>query len=411
VRFFGKSPGGAYSGWWYSPGVSIPGYTFWCPDVIEVDHRFPDVQLLNKEFPVDEDVWLTPDDVANGEDTVVKRALAWIQKVGYAHDVKVARRGPDTIAILARIENPLGHALRVVATLKNGSGLLLDSLILADDGLHGDSAAADGTWGSIYAPAQDDTIYVHMRTYDQSEGTSRALPYAATYLFTHKALLWVENQRVNFGPIDDSMLRRDTTFVVRNLGGSEDSIDISLDYVLVSPESAIAISPALFALAPGDSQDVTFSVYPPLLTPSYYSAIVWVQSRCGYGQTRYSKVMMFQKIDTGVGVEEEGNIPKTYALDQNYPNPFNPSTTIKYDLPTSSDVRLSVYDMLGREVSVLVNERRDAGVHEVTFDASGFSSGVYCYRMQVRPLDSAIGRDSRSGAGDFVQSRKLIVLK
>lgn len=89
-------------------------------------------------------------------------------------------------------------------------------------------------------------------------------------------------------------------------------------------------------------------------------------------------------------------IPAECALMQNYPNPFNPSTTIKYELPRSAVVNLSVYDLLGRMVSVLVNERRDAGIHEVTFDGSGLASGVYFYRFS---------------AGDFVQTRKLVLVK
>jgi photosystem II stability/assembly factor-like uncharacterized protein len=88
-------------------------------------------------------------------------------------------------------------------------------------------------------------------------------------------------------------------------------------------------------------------------------------------------------------------VPASYLLAQNYPNPFNPSTTITYELPKSSMVRLTVCDMLGREVSVLVNERRDAGIHEVKFDASGLSSGVYLYRLT---------------AGDFAQTRRLLLL-
>jgi photosystem II stability/assembly factor-like uncharacterized protein len=91
-----------------------------------------------------------------------------------------------------------------------------------------------------------------------------------------------------------------------------------------------------------------------------------------------------------------GELPARFSLEHNYPNPFNPSTAIKYELPNSSDVRLSVYDMLGREVAVLVNERRDAGVHEVTFDGSNLASGVYFYRLQ---------------AGALVQSRKLVLLR
>jgi len=91
-----------------------------------------------------------------------------------------------------------------------------------------------------------------------------------------------------------------------------------------------------------------------------------------------------------------GELPHAFLLQQNYPNPFNPNTTMKYELPKSADVRLSVFDMLGREASVLVNDRRDAGVHEVKFDASLLSSGVYFCRMQ---------------AGDFVQSKKLMLVK
>jgi hypothetical protein len=89
-------------------------------------------------------------------------------------------------------------------------------------------------------------------------------------------------------------------------------------------------------------------------------------------------------------------MPCEFFLWQNYPNPFNPSTTIKYELPEASVVRLNVYDMLGREVSVVVNERRDAGVHQVKFDGSGLSSGVYLYSLQ---------------AGTFVQTRKLLLLQ
>jgi len=97
-----------------------------------------------------------------------------------------------------------------------------------------------------------------------------------------------------------------------------------------------------------------------------------------------------------VGVTVRERVPVSYMLTQNYPNPFNPSTTIKFELPRSSVVRLSVYDILGREVSVLVNEKRDAGYHEGMFDGSGLSSGVYFCRM---------------AAGSFVQTRKLILLR
>ncbi|WP_020402517.1 T9SS type A sorting domain-containing protein [Gracilimonas tropica] len=83
--------------------------------------------------------------------------------------------------------------------------------------------------------------------------------------------------------------------------------------------------------------------------------------------------------------ENEGvaEIPKGYELDQNYPNPFNPTTNINYSINEAGPVTLKVYDMTGREVATLVNERMSAGSHQVTFDASNLSSGVYLYSLQA----------------------------
>ena len=78
---------------------------------------------------------------------------------------------------------------------------------------------------------------------------------------------------------------------------------------------------------------------------------------------------------------EETSVPDNYELKQNYPNPFNPSTLISYTLPVSSPVQLSIFDALGREVAMLVDGNQPAGSHEVSFDASGLSSGAYVYRL------------------------------
>ena len=106
--------------------------------------------------------------------------------------------------------------------------------------------------------------------------------------------------------------------------------------------------------------------------------------------------MVTRKLWVVGDVSEGGGLPAGFLLSQNYPNPFNLSTTIKFELPRASQVNLSVFDLLGREVSVLVNERSEAGVHEVTFDGSNLASGVYFYRLQ---------------AGTYVETRKLLLLK
>ena len=96
-------------------------------------------------------------------------------------------------------------------------------------------------------------------------------------------------------------------------------------------------------------------------------------------------------------VKDHGNsLPTTYELYQNYPNPFNPTTVISYQLPTNAFVALKIYDVLGREVRQLVNERENAGIHSVTFDATNLPSGVYFYELQ---------------AGPYHDTKKLLLLK
>jgi N-acetylneuraminic acid mutarotase len=106
---------------------------------------------------------------------------------------------------------------------------------------------------------------------------------------------------------------------------------------------------------------------------------------------------------TSVGESDDVSLPEEFSLSQNYPNPFNPLTIIQYTEggtrgqgPGVSDVSLVVYDMLGREVAVLVNERKAPGRYELTFDGSGLSSGVYIYRLK---------------ADSFIQTRKMLLLK
>ncbi|MDD8017105.1 MAG: T9SS type A sorting domain-containing protein [Bacteroidota bacterium] len=94
----------------------------------------------------------------------------------------------------------------------------------------------------------------------------------------------------------------------------------------------------------------------------------------------------------GVGQEESASIPKEFKLYGNYPNPFNPSTTIKFSLPQSNDVTLEVFDVLGRLVAIQNLGIRQAGVQEVSFNASRLSSGVYNYRLRTAASQELVGR-------------------
>lgn len=89
------------------------------------------------------------------------------------------------------------------------------------------------------------------------------------------------------------------------------------------------------------------------------------------------------KVSNSLSLAGNTEDPITVKLGQNYPNPFNPTTTIQYSIPQNQHVTMDVYDMLGRRVSRLVDGTVSAGHHEVTFDASGLSSGMYIYRLQT----------------------------
>jgi len=105
----------------------------------------------------------------------------------------------------------------------------------------------------------------------------------------------------------------------------------------------------------------------------------------------------------GVSVETKQGLPTVFALSQNYPNPFNPTTNIKFDIPQNSNVKIMIYDMLGREVATLVNANYAPGHYTVPFNASKLASGMYIYRMT-----------SQSATGDqklFTSTKKLMLVK
>ncbi|HUI29735.1 MAG TPA: T9SS type A sorting domain-containing protein, partial [Candidatus Acidoferrales bacterium] len=139
---------------------------------------------------------------------------------------------------------------------------------------------------------------------------------------------------------------------------------------------------------------LTSNLMPVLNVSSNYD---WsVTATDGYTVVSSLSSFSFRTSDKVTAVDNSNQLPKSFALYQNYPNPFNPSTNIMYDLPQKSHVMIVVYDVLGREVRILVDEEKPAGSYRVIFDASNLPSGVYFYKLI---------------AGNFVSIRKLMVIK
>lgn len=129
-----------------------------------------------------------------------------------------------------------------------------------------------------------------------------------------------------------------------------------------------------------------------LLVPAVKDSDIYLNAYQGLALKWSKKVN-----DDIVGIKDnESSLPTNFMLYQNYPNPFNPTTTISYQLPVVSHVTLEIYDILGREIAALVDERKSPGTYKVKFDGSRFASGVYFCRMT---------------AGSYVLTRKLLLLK
>jgi photosystem II stability/assembly factor-like uncharacterized protein len=171
-------------------------------------------------------------------------------------------------------------------------------------------------------------------------------------------------------------------------------------HVEVAPTLLASATPDTGTVAPGDSVLVNVMLLGPVLPGRYQSDIV-VENNDPLRRTLAMGVVL--DVLTAVATPG-GGVPEKFALYQNYPNPFNPSTIIQFDLPRQARVTLKVYNTLGQEVAVLINEILNAGKHQAHFDAAKLASGVYFYRLDARHTDGG-------QAGTFVQTRKLLLLR
>ncbi len=193
---------------------------------------------------------------------------------------------------------------------------------------------------------------------------------------------------MDFGVVDSENFV-DKTFFITNY--SDDTLRISS---IVSSDPSFTARPTTASIAPRQSLVDTVCFNPPSGDTIRAFIVVLSNGTLSPDTVRVS----------GIGSpltyvrSNSSNTPLSYALGQNYPNPFNPSTKIGYRVQGSGYgvVTLKVYDIIGREVATLVNEKKAPGMYEVTFDGSGLASGVYFYRLE---------------AGTFVQTKKLLLLR
>lgn len=298
------------------------------------------------------------------------------------------RPGVDAGYLAARVLNPTGTTTRLEAALASVDGAVRDTVELFDDGAHDDGGAGDGLFAGMVGPyAHEATFVADLVTTDIDSPFVHTLPsaagfattgplVAADYRFTRNALgillhITLANEGLSGAAtglsarihVDDPRIT-DISVATRNFpdiapGDSAESIG---HYYLVSSDQ-----PASF--------DVTMSISSegfPIWTDSLTIAL------------------------TGVTPEPVAVAPERFFLAPNWPNPFNPSTTVQFGVRQAGRVTVAVFDVLGRKVVDLVDDRLQPGQYRVRWNADGLASGVYYLRMR---------------AGEFTQTRKMVLMR
>ncbi len=278
--------------------------------------------------------------------------------------------GIDTVRVRARVTNPSAHPLVVTAYYET-EGTVVDSSLCYDDGVHQDGAANDGVWGTMWRVPMGEAFYtIGVSTFDPVDTTR----------------IVVDRRFTTAGP-----LTLDSIGYSRGFGSS-----YRLKPYVRNNGSSLVVRGAKVTLRCDDpwvkniGQAVVLPDLPPGMTMSPSSVVGLAFDTAAHPS--HFNVKAEITIDgwtywtdstrlTVTGVREEKPLPDAYALGQNYPNPFNPSTTIRYGVPARSHVTLAVFNTLGQHVATLVHREEEAGYHEVVFDASGLSSGIYMYRL------------------------------
>ena len=241
--------------------------------------------------------------------------------------------------------------------------------------------------------------------------------FAGTVGFGGSGVYISTNNGTNWNPANSGL----TGNVVTTLFASGTNLFSFTSQVFISTDNGTSWSLANTGLP--NSFEVCFAVSGSNVFAGAYSNGVylttnnganWNEVNDGFGSSRTIRTLAVLGVDLFAGfyngsvrrrplsqmitsVESISNIqPTQFSLDQNYPNPFNPTTKIRFEIPNGGLVELKVYDVLGNEVGVLVNEEKPMGRYEVDFKAANLPSGVYLYKLQ---------------AGNFFETKKLMLLK
>ncbi len=321
------------------------------------------------------------------------------------HNVSVSKPfiplGQDSLLILSKVKNPQNHHIQMMALLNAKSHTFKDSVELFDDGLHGDGDAIDGIWGNYTGLfSTEDQFVVDMAVSDLDSGMYYVAPQMTRFT-TIGPVVFNKYKIVSSDTIPNHMNKLKFEFTLQNNGLSTAATQVTSQIV---PLDSFSIVSTIITSQYGDIQAGAAEAgkekqYIKFDLGSHDS--VKVKFRIDISSDQYlfrsdTFSVFVYKVPDNI-TTDKGNLPEKFSLSQNYPNPFNPTTVIQYQLPAPGYIDLSIYNILGQKVSTLVSEKQPAGYYKVQWDATGFTSGMYLYKLETQR--------------GFIQTRKFILLK
>ena len=402
ARTFGKPTNGAFSAFDNSAD-SFDLATGW--SVLYANYNSysldePFNYLTHWAPDVDEDVWFDADDVANGEDTVVKRAIEWITHKVYPHsaNTKDTYYVPGSTGITGVfVENPDDHNLSVRSYLHTIQSVLVNSfsMVNSDSNLY--------TSEFTLTDSIDDYFFDY-KTTDLENGDEQLLPYVSH--FTTKGPVLPAQQAYIDTNYNAATNTQSILLIMKNSDSLKkvEGLSIALNTEDSRVEKMVYGKRYFPDLNPGQSDtssafnyfsfEYAIGYLPDSTIDKPVTFEVTVYSN-GYPYWNSSFEFTATKVTTYIEKHSD-QFPTQFSLLQNYPNPFNPTTTIEFSIPKSEFVTLSIYNILGQEVATLVSEKLKAGIYQYSWDAGTSSSGVYFYKII---------------AGMFTESKKMILLR
>ena len=288
----------------------------------------------------------------------------------------------DTLNITAQVVNPNNNPLTVMGQIFVDDSSLVDSTSLSHE--------SEGLWQGNWAVPEGEKNYdVRIKTIDEETGIiHHSMMWEIEEVFTTIGPLRIAGYEVTSADtIPNHGDRLNYKFTLINDGKTTSAKDVTTTLVEIDP---CAIKSGFDDRPYGDIEAGATAVH------SGGHSIIFGDTLDGCSNPMNTKILVeissernvfwcdtLEFIVSNIGIQNISVMPLSYKLYQNFPNPFNPVTKINYELPVSTHVRLSIYNLMGQEVETLVSKKLNAGFHQVEWDASGFASGIYYYQIQV----------------------------